>query len=111
MEEVPVIALDHGSGFCKAGYVGEDAPRTVFPSIVGFPFSQSVRVGLWHKDFYVGDEAQARREILTLRYPIQRGIITHWDEMIKVSYYPLIYFLLIFCTKALEPHVWCRTSR
>jgi len=29
--------VDNGSGMCKAGFAGDDAPRAVFPSIVGRP--------------------------------------------------------------------------
>ena len=31
------LVVDNGSGMCKAGFAGDDAPRTVFPSIVGRP--------------------------------------------------------------------------
>ncbi|GFN89637.1 actin [Plakobranchus ocellatus] len=31
------IVLDNGSGLLKAGFAGEDAPRAVFPCIVGKP--------------------------------------------------------------------------
>ena len=30
-----VIVIDNGSGLIKAGFSGEDAPRSVFSSIVG----------------------------------------------------------------------------
>ena len=36
-DEINAIVLDNGSGMCKAGFAGDDAPRAVFPSIVGRP--------------------------------------------------------------------------
>ena len=36
-EDVQALVLDNGSGMCKAGFAGDDAPRAVFPSIVGRP--------------------------------------------------------------------------
>ncbi|KAJ7326962.1 hypothetical protein JRQ81_016721, partial [Phrynocephalus forsythii] len=54
-EEITALVIDNGSGMCKAGFAGEDAPRAVFPSIVGRPHHQGVMVGMGQKDNYVGD--------------------------------------------------------
>ena len=84
MEECPPLVIDNGSGMCKAGFAGDDAPRAVFPSIVGRPKYQNIMSGMGRKDSYVGDEAQCRRGVLSLRYPIEHGIVTNWDDMEKI---------------------------
>nr|XP_011448618.2 actin-85C-like isoform X1 [Crassostrea gigas] len=83
-DEVAALVIDNGSETCKVGFAGDDAPRAVFPSIVGHPKNTGNMVGMEFKDTYVGDEAKVKREILTLRHPAEHGIVTNWDDMEKI---------------------------
>jgi actin-related protein len=67
-----------------AGFAGDDAPRSVFPSLIGRARQPGIMVGMEQRDAYVGDEAQAKRGVLTLKYPIEHGIVTNWDDMEKI---------------------------
>ena len=85
-EDVAPLVIDNGSCMCKAGFAGDDAPRTVFPSIIGRPPPnyEFVMFSINKKDSYVGNEAQSQRGILALKYPIEHGIVTNWDDMEKI---------------------------
>ena len=86
-DRVAALVFDNGGHMFKAGFTDDDAPRAVFPSVVtGSPipntaFIRSARNG------YVGDEAIANQNCFYLEHPIQRGLITDWDQMEKVFYY------------------------
>ena len=46
---VPLV-IDNGSGMCKAGFAGDNAPRG----------------------------------ILSLKYPVEHGIVANWEDMEKI---------------------------
>ena len=77
-DKFQALVIDNGSEMCKAGLGGENAPRAVFPSVVGRP-RQWCRYGM--KSSYVGDEALSKKCALNLKYPIERGVVSYWDDM------------------------------
>jgi len=83
-EQTAAVVIDNGSGMCKAGIAGDDAPRTCFPAIVGRPKMPGIMVGIEQKDCFVGTEAMAKKGVLALKYPIENGIINSWDDMEKI---------------------------
>ncbi|KAJ0975119.1 hypothetical protein J5N97_017084 [Dioscorea zingiberensis] len=104
-DEVSAIVIDLGSHTCKAGYAGEDAPKAVFPSVVGSidqvgavedikPERDSESMsdsknGIRSLDsektktkrkLYVGSQALGyRRDHMEVISPIRDGIVVDWD--------------------------------
>ena len=83
-DETPNVIIDNGTGYTKAGFSGEEGPRAVFPALWGKPKSASAMVGADTKEFYVGKNADEKRGVLKLMYPIEHGIIEDWDGMEKI---------------------------
>ncbi|KAJ3437481.1 actin-97 [Anaeramoeba flamelloides] len=84
MDELQGLVIDNGSLMIKAGFTGDDAPRAVFPSVVRRPRHKNVMVGMGQYDLYIGEEAQTKRAMLKLTYPIEKGIVTNWYDMEKI---------------------------
>jgi actin-related protein len=60
-DEVDPIIIDNGSGYMKAGFAGDDAPKCIFPTILGEPKSPGILVGMDQKEEYVGEEAKSKK--------------------------------------------------
>ncbi len=78
------IVLDNGSGTIRAGFAGEDQPKCYFPSFVGRPKHTRVLAGALEGDVFIGQKAQELRGLLKIRYPLEHGIVTDWDDMERI---------------------------
>ena len=71
----------------KAGFAGDDVPRTVFLTIFGWKKHSGVFVGMVSRNWWYGEEALARRYGLNLKCPFDNGVISNWqnwDAMEKI---------------------------
>ncbi|KAJ6418465.1 hypothetical protein OIU84_001764 [Salix udensis] len=100
-DEVSAIVIDFGSHTCKAGYAGEDAPKAVFPSVVGSIDQMDVddmtsneknvavdsknnvkdsEKGKGKRKLFVGSQALGfRRDHMEVLSPFKDGIVADWD--------------------------------
>jgi actin-related protein len=80
------LVIDNGTGLSKNGFAGEDQPRSVFPTLIGYPKYQSIMTDVDHyvREYYIGDEALNLRGVLKLNYPIEHGAVDDWSAMEKI---------------------------
>ena len=76
--------IDNGSGYMKAGFSGEEAPKIMFPTMVGKTKVEGIYVGDEKKESIIGSEAEKKFGILDISYPIQGGVVVNWDEMERI---------------------------
>lgn len=83
------IVIDNGTGLTKNGFAGEDQPRSVWPTCIGYPKYTSIMTDVEHytREYYIGEEALNLRGVLRLVYPIEHGVVTDWDAMEKIWHY------------------------
>jgi actin beta/gamma 1 len=87
---VVAVVIDSGSSTCKVGFAGEEAPRSIFPSIVARPRIRSGRGRpneIDEDEVFVGDEGDEPALLTsdyTCHYPVSRGIVTNWDDMERI---------------------------
>ena len=75
------VVIDNGSGVIKAGFAGDQVPKSRFRNCVGRPKHERLMTGAPEGDTFIGQRAEEYRGLLSLRYPIEHGIVKHWDDM------------------------------
>ncbi|CAI8033165.1 Alpha-centractin [Geodia barretti] len=81
------IVIDNGSGVIKAGFAGEDYPKVHFNSYIGRPKHARVMTGGLEGDMFMGPKAEEHRGLLNIKYPVEHGIVTDWNDMEQIWTY------------------------
>ena len=94
----PVVVLDNGSGYLKAGFSNQKTPQVCIPALVGrqlLRYGEKIESKLLeedapkYKEIMIGDEVIPYRSLLELTYPIDEGIIKNSDDLFKLWEYAL----------------------
>lgn len=86
IEDQPAVVIDNGTGMIKAGIAGDEAPKAYFPTVVGYTKYERLP-GSDGKNCLIGEEAIAKKGVLTLKYPLENGIVKEWEDMEKIWRY------------------------
>lgn len=81
------VVIDNGSGIIKAGFAGDQIPKINFSSYIGRPKHVRVMAGALEGDIFMGPKAEEHRGLLSIRYPMEHGIVTDWNDMERLWHY------------------------
>lgn len=78
------LVVDLGSTYWKAGYAGDDQPRSIFPQMFGRPRSS------WYGSrLRIGEEALSEAGMLDLKFAVYEGTIAEWGHFERLMKYAL----------------------
>ncbi len=88
MTEIALV-VDNGTGVSKSGFAGEDHPRSILPSLIGYPKAHSILLNSKRviEEYYIGEEAIKLKGVLKLLFPIEHGVVKDWNAMQKIWNY------------------------
>ena len=89
--KLPII-VDIGSGEVKAGFSGEEKPKTIFKNYFGEPKYKKV-LRTFNKDNqelneqYIGDDCEKYLGLIKLRFPVKHGVFEKEQDILSVFNY------------------------
>lgn len=76
------VVLDNGCGYIRAGFAGGSTPKCSVRCCVGRnKHSRVIPGGALTADFLLGKLAEEHRGALLLSYPMEHGVVNHWENM------------------------------
>ena len=104
--KLPII-VDIGSGEVKAGFSGEEKPKTIFKNYFGEPKYKKV-LRTFNKENqelneqYIGDDCEKYMGLIKLRFPVKHGIFEKEQDILSVFNY--LYSKLGINTQEIKEH-------
>ena len=95
------LVIDNGTDYMKVGFAGANSPQDIFPTIMGSKINYRrgfslARVSHREDREYIDfDGAQSGVDSPALSSPIDRGIVTNWDDMERIWHHVFYNYLRI----------------
>ncbi|KAI8385754.1 actin family [Blakeslea trispora] len=77
-DEVNALVLDIGTSMTRAGYAGEDTPRVMFPTSVGYVDTEVDEQK--KREYFIGDNKINRfKSQMEITHPLEEGLVNDWE--------------------------------
>jgi actin len=83
-DDVQTLVFDNGSHTIRAGVAGDDAPRTIFQTIVGRLKNPGTVDYAMQNRAFVGHDVSANSDMLTLTRPNHNACVDNWEDMQEI---------------------------
>ena len=81
------IVIDNGSDNTRIGNAGDEAPRDLVPSLVGYSRIPEIEIATDKCGYYIGKKAFSKRGLLNMVNPIVNRRIVDFEAMEKLWHY------------------------
>ncbi|KAI8997231.1 actin family [Pilobolus umbonatus] len=92
-DEVNALVLDIGTSMTRAGYAGEDTPRVMYPTSVGYIDNEvsmdidgdTTQEQQYKREYYIGDNKLNKfKSGMEIKNPMKEGIVDDWDAIEQI---------------------------
>lgn len=78
------VIIDNGTESIKVGLAGDEAPRAVIPTLIGYSQYSALDIVMDKTNYSIGNAAYKKRGLLTVSRPIVNRKIEDFDAMEKI---------------------------
>lgn len=89
------VIIDSGTDTIKLGMAGDEAPRHIIPSLIGYSPYPALDVAIDKVNYKIGEKAFKKRGLLNTKRPIQKRKIVDFESMERIWHHSLFNILKV----------------
>ncbi|XP_044854762.1 actin-like protein 9 [Mauremys mutica] len=78
VKKTGAVVIETGTGSCKAGFAGQQKPKSIVGTLVGHLSERSIKSGGTGPDTFIGENARLQPNVEII-FPVRNGIIIDWE--------------------------------